>query len=409
MRNTINKLLWSFLHGLVLLMATYLVWNIPGDWADSGRWLQRIHLARAVVAKPDTLPSDLVLINTCYDHAMVPVYDELGMECGQLDITDRTKLLSLFQYLSATNDYRYIVCDIRFDSVLQSSVDTLLFSLIGNMPRCVVPSSSEEGALPAALTRQSAISEYHTNIRNNNFLKYQYLSSAGESMALRMAHCIDGRHIDKFGPLYLTDGKLCVNSHILDIKTNVMSEYQQDEDGSLGVNKKNILQLGTDVLPLIDASVEGVFTDKIVMIGDSFREDIHTTVAGPVSGMMIIYNAYHALVSGYNVPPLWVWLSLLMVYALLTLAILNSLEPHDLLPKHWIASHPVLCKVVDWIGLDILFTFIGILSFLFAKTYIDAWLCATYFTIFGIVYTYIRPNGGKPFRFIQQLLITKNE
>lgn len=407
MRNTINKLLWSFLHALVLLIATYLVWNIPDDWTDSGSWLQRIHLAQAVMAKPDTLPSDLVLINTCYDHEMVPVYDELGMGCGQLDITDRTKLLSLFQYLSATNDYRFIVCDIRFDSVLQSPADRRLFRLIGTMPRCVVPSSSEEGALPTSLIHQSAISEYHTNIRNNNFLKYQFLSSSGESMALRMARCMNGINIDNFGPLYLTDGKLCVNSHILDIKTNVMSEYRQDEDGRPGMNKKNILQLGSDVLPLIDAGVEGMFTDKIVMIGDCFREDIHTTVAGPVSGMMIIYNAYHALVSGYNVPPLWVWLSLMMVYALLTLAIMNRLEPHDLLPKRWVASYPVLCKVVDWIGFDILFTIIGILSFLFAKTYIDAWLCATYFTLFDIVYTYLHFDCSKPFSFIQKLLITK--
>lgn len=404
MKNTINKLLWSFFHALVLLMATYFVWNNPDDWTDSGRWLQRIHLAQSVMAKPDTLPSDLVLINTCYDHAMVPVFDDLGMECGQLDITDRTKLLSLFKYLATTNDYRYIVCDIRFDSVLQSSVDTQLFSLIGKMPRCVVPASSEEGALPAALTRQAAISEYHTNIRNNNFLKYQFLSSAGESMALRMARCMDGRHVDKFGPFYLTDGKLCVNSHILDIKINVMSEYQQDENGRPGKNKKNILQLGTDVLPLIDASVEGVFTDKIVMIGDCFREDIHTTVAGPVSGMMIIYNAYYALVSGYNVPPLWVWVSLMMVYALLTLAILNRLEPHDLLPKRWFASYPVLRKVVDWIGFDILFTIIGFLSYLFAKTYIDAWLCATYFAVFGIAYTYLGLDSGKTFRFCTTII-----
>lgn len=390
MKGVLKHILWSLLHAVLLIIVTYCAWNIPSDWTGSGSWLQRIHLAQALVAEPDTLPDDLVLINTCYDHTMVPVYDELGLECGQLDITDRAKLLTLLRHLAATDDYRYIVCDIEFDTKLKSPVDRQMFSLLSKMPRLIVPRSSESASFPSILSSKSAISEYSTNISNNNFLKYQYLSPAGESMALRMAKDMDDITINQCGPFYFTNGKVCVNAHILDIKTNVMSEYRPNVDGQSTIGQKNILQLGTDVLPLVEAGVEGMFTDKIVMIGDCFRDDIHTTVAGSTSGLMIIYNAYHALVSQYNIPPLWVWLSLLSVYVLLTMAVFYRLEPHDLLPKSRFSSQAILCRIVDWIGFQILFTVIGILSFIWAKTYIDAWLCSTYFTCFEVVWPHLQ-------------------
>lgn len=85
---------------------TYFPWNIPSDWTNSGKWLQRVNLVKAIVTNENTLPNDLVLINTCYDHVMAPKYDELGIECGQIDITNREKLLKLFQYLLVTDDYK---------------------------------------------------------------------------------------------------------------------------------------------------------------------------------------------------------------------------------------------------------------------------------------------------------------
>lgn len=389
-----KKILWSMLHAVMLVVVTYFLWNIPSDWTDSQRWLQRISLARTIVAEQDTLPDDLILVNTCYDHVMVTAYDELGMECGQIDITDRTKLLRLFQHLAAANDYRYIVCDIDFNSELQSPEDRRLFSIVGKMPRCVVPRHTEDASTPAILYNKTAVSEYSTNIQNNNFLKYQYLTASGESMALRMAREIDNVEIDKCGPFYFVNGKVCVNALILNIETNVRNEYQQNEESSELANK-NILQLGTDVLPMLDSDITGLFTNKIVMVGDCFRDDIHTTVAGSTSGLMIIYNAYHALIDKLNVPPSWVWIALLMVYFLLTFFVLSRISPKDILPQSWVDKHPILCKMAEWVGFQILFTIIGLLSFFCAKTYIDAWLFATYFTLLESVFTFIAKIDSK--------------
>lgn len=387
--NIIRGMFWSLFHAILLALLSYLLWNIPSDWTNSGKWLQRIHLAKAIVAESDTLPNDVVLINTCYDHMMITAYDEIGLECGQIDITNRAMLIKLLQYLASTNEYRYIVCDIEFDKKLKSDYDNQLYSLIEGLPRCVVPRSSDCVSIPERLYEKSAVSEFHTNVLNSNFLKYLYVTNSGESMALRMARDMDNITIDKFGPFYLINGKVCLNAHILDIKTNITSEYQQSKINKFEIGNKNILQLGTDVLPMIDANVKGLFSNKIIMIGDFFLNDIHTTVAGPTPGIMIIYNAYHALIDRKNVPSIGVWISLIFIYFLFTFFILHKKMPCDLLPPKMLKEHPVLCKIIEWIILHALFTIVGLSSFLCAKTYIDAWILATYFTIFESVYPII--------------------
>lgn len=384
MKNTINKYsLLSILHAFVLLIATYIVWNIPDDWTNGGSLLQDTHLARSLSAKVDSLPDDLILINTCYDHSMIPVYDEIGIECGVLDVTDRGKLVSLLNYLLSENNYRYIVCDISFDKELESPYDSVLYDLLSKLPRCCIPRSSDGSQLNESIIQKSAISEYYTNINNNNFLKYQYLSSHGESMALKMAKEMNGISISKYGPFYFEGHKLCINSHILDIKTNVNSEYRENQE-------KNILQLGTDVLPLLESDVKGLFEDKIVMIGDCFRDDIHTTVAGPTSGMMIIYNAYHAICDGSNIPSIWIWVVLFFAYYLLTLFVIYDIKPRQFFLFKKLEELPLLSIALEWVGFGLLFSLIGAASFFISNTYIDAWICASYFTLFERIVSYFR-------------------
>ena len=364
----VRKFFWSLLHAFILIIVTYFVWNIPHDWSNSGKWLQRIHLAKAIVAESDTLLNDMALINTCYDHSMIPAYDKLGIECGQIDVTNRSKLLALFHYLQSEDNYKYIVCDIEFDSKLKSAYDKQLFSIISKMPRCVVARSSDV-SIPKILNSKSAISEYHTNVKNSNFLKYQYLSDSGESMALRMAKDLNKIDYNCFSPFYILNGKLCLNSHILDIKVNVVNEYQQSSKNNSEIGTKNILQLGTDVLPMIDLNVKGLFANKIVMIGDFFLNDIHTTVAGPTSGLMIIYNAYLALINQDNVPPFWVWILLMLVYMFLTLSIINNLEPHDILPARLSSSSNIIRLTVDWI-VSTSFLLLLVLCLIYAQEHI---------------------------------------
>ena len=379
-----HKNLWAALHAGVLLVITYLTWNIPMDLDDSGFWLKMVSTFKTAIAEPDTLPSDLLLINTCYDHTFIPVYSQTDKRTiiGQRSITDRRKLLTLLQALAHENNYRYVVCDIRFDNPQTNRTDSALFDLLSRMPRCCVPFSSSMESFPSKLSTVAATSEYSTNILNSDFLKYQYLSDSGESIALRMAGETDSINITRWGCLYRIGWKLCINSHIVDIETNVSNEISPNFT-------KNILHLGSDMLPIIEAGVENMFKDKIVMIGDCFEEDMHNTVSGKVSGLMIIYNAYKALVAKRNIPGLWVWFFIFTVYYLLTLATLYHFEPHDLLRMLWLSDKPVLTFLFDWMGFKIFFTVIALTVYFMADLYIDSWICSSYFTAFGKIYLYI--------------------
>jgi len=364
MRNIISKFkalfrcrsLWIALHSIALAIATYIVWNQPYDWTDGGSFLTKFHLVKNIVAETDTVSKDLALINTSYDHVMIPARDEQGLECGQIDITDRKKLITLFQQLRRDNDYRYIVCDISFDSRYHTPYDHKLFSLIASTPRCIVPALTGV-SLPKQLQAKSCISEYGISATNNDFLKYQYLQEGGESTALRMARDIDSIQYIKKGFFYFVDGKLCVNSHVVDIETNVVNEYKPS-------GEKNIIQLGTEAVPLAEAGVKGIYKDKMVLIGDFFREDIHNTVAGKTAGLMITYNAYQALRTHKNVVSWWFTLVLLVVYGLLTRLVLSRNPDNKSMLEHFLTYILTGCII---------------LFFFLSGTYLDALGLLVYF------------------------------
>lgn len=390
MTNTTNKrkIIFSLIHTIVLMTVVYLIWNEPGDFNDGGSFLQKVHVLKKAIGATDTIPSDLMLINTCYDHVMVPAVDE-RVELGEIDITDREKLLTLFQTLNRYQNYRYIVCDIIFDEKYKTSADSALFGLLGQMKRCVVPKPTYKEVLPDELEGISAVSAYEKTIVNNNFLKYQYLTPDGASIALKMAQDMDDINIKKWGPFYTLDGHLCINSHIPDISTNVTSIYRQTGKHSAYLN---VYQLGKDILVDVDDDDEGFYADKIIMIGDFFEKDTHETVAGKIPGIIIIYNAYKDLAEKRNVPAFLMWLSMFIVFFAVTLLITRGKSLHDLIWNRCkrINKSPLLSLVVDWLGFELLFIILGVATYLFYGLYVDAWIGASYFIVFEKTYPVAR-------------------
>ena len=392
MTNTTNKrkIIFSLIHTIVLMTVVYLIWNEPGDFNDGGSFLQKVHVLKKAKGATDTIPSDLLLINTCYDHVMVPAVvpavDEEDV-LGVIDITNREKLLTLFQTLNRYQNYRYIVCDIIFDEKYKTSADSALFGLLGQMKRCVVPKPTYKEVLPDELEGISAVSAYEKTIVNNNFLKYQYLTPDGASIALKMAQDMDDINIKKWGPFYTLDGHLCINSHIPDISTNVTSIYRQTGEHSADLN---VYQLGQDILPDIDD--EGLYAGKIIMIGDFFEKDTHETVAGKIPGIIIIYNAYKDLAEKRNVPAFLMWLSMFIVFFAVTLLITRGKSLHDLIRNRCkrINKSPLLSLVVDWLGFELLFIILGVATYLFYGLYVDAWIGASYFIVFEKTYPVAR-------------------
>lgn len=369
------------LHSLLLLLVTYCVWNIPYDLTGAGALLQKYHLLSSVIASPDHNGSqdELLLVNTSYDRILVEKHDsQTGEVRGNIDITDRHKLLRLMQALKEAGDYRYIVCDIQIFNEYVTSSDSALWATIASMPHIVIPSIGQPGYLPNELQCIACTSEYGVTYDNTNFLKYQLLSSDSETIPLRMARELNGIDYEPhLGGLYYTlDNALCINAPIVDIAVNCKQHY--NDDGELVIN-----DLGNDLLPLLDFGIDGIFTDRIVIIADFMENDMHDTVAGSVSGPMILYNTYRMLTDHRNCVSVWLLLALFLAYTILTLATIRNWTLSSLTRKIW-PEMPLLVEwLTDWLGIEVILVIICIATVFSTSLYIDIWVQGGYFFMLG--------------------------
>ena len=134
-----KPILVSFLNVFVLLIFSYVLNNQPlftGEDLNQYAWMEFLKNKMGLSEQVDY--SDSLFINVSYDKQLIEKKDEFGMPVGNIDITDRTKLLALLNILDSTNQYRYIILDVRFEKGLDSEMDSALFSKIKNMKRIVV-------------------------------------------------------------------------------------------------------------------------------------------------------------------------------------------------------------------------------------------------------------------------------
>ena len=79
------------------------------------------------------------IINTSYDRMLVDHYQNINgyiYPKGNIDITDREKLLDLFRLLNKTNSYKYVICNLVFDQA--SPIDDSLSNEMLKTKRMVV-------------------------------------------------------------------------------------------------------------------------------------------------------------------------------------------------------------------------------------------------------------------------------
>lgn len=249
---------------------------------------------------------NVVAVNVSYDRALVPYSDKMGVPLGEIDITDRHKLLAFMDSLAKWDNYRYVVCDINFDGGIKTEWDANLFTRIAGMHDITVAGGYGPDAIhPDALSKKISCSTYEQFLSGDGFLKFTYLAPDGmESMAYRMWRELEGGQIKKHLFWWSSGGKLCVRSFIPDLKFVTRSDY------SVG-GEKNLYNLGVDILSEPDMST--LFENKIVLIGDFKEFDLHDTIKNSVAGTAIIYNSYLALLGGDHIVHFWMILLVFMV------------------------------------------------------------------------------------------------
>ena len=326
----------SVLTSTVIIIFTYVMGNIgyplPGE---TGALKQITDYKRFLGMQIDNVPDSILLINICYDKALVP-YQENGIPVGKTVITDREKLLQFLTKAKKANNYRYIFLDIFFEEGMNTAYDSALFHTIASMDRIVIPKHDEANLCNSILNPKAANADYATTWQVLTFSRYQYLHNNEASVALRMYQDRFGTDIKRhWGGLWYTDnGRLCQNSSTLLLPVRVTGSLL-DEEGQ--VRERNYIHLSADLLDLDRViPISEQIDDKLIVIGD-FKNDIHTTFLGAQPGSSILLNGYLSLSQGAHLVN-WLFMSLLFViYIVIGLFYLSGYSFSSLVMNPWIS------------------------------------------------------------------------
>lgn len=305
---------------------------LPGE---TGALKQITDYKRFLGMQIDNVPDSILLINICYDKALVP-YQENGIPVGKTVITDRKKLLQFLTKAKKANNYRYIFLDIFFEEGMNTAYDSALFHTIASMDRIIIPKHDEANLCDSILNPKAANADYATTWQVLTFSRYQYLHNNEASVALRMYQDRFGTDIKRhWGGLWYTDnGRLCQNSSTLLLPVRVTGSLL-DEEGQ--VRERNYIHLSTDLLDLDRViPISEQIDDKLIVIGD-FKNDIHTTFLGAQPGSSILLNGYLSLSQGAHLVN-WLFMSLLFViYIVIGLFYLSGHSFSSLVMNPWIS------------------------------------------------------------------------
>lgn len=326
----------SVLTSTVIIIFTYVMGNIgyplPGE---TGALKQITDYKRFLGMQIDNVPDSILLINICYDKALVP-YQENGIPVGKTVITDREKLLQFLTKAKKANNYRYIFLDIFFEEGMNTAYDSALFHTIASMDRIIIPKHDEANLCDSILNPKAANADYATTWQVLTFSRYQYLHNNEASVALRMYQDRFGTDIKRhWGGLWYTDnGRLCQNSSTLLLPVRVTGSLL-DEEGQ--VRERNYIHLSADLLDLDRViPISEQIDDKLIVIGD-FKNDIHTTFLGAQPGSSILLNGYLSLSQGAHLVN-WLFMSLLFViYIVIGLFYLSGHSFSSLVMNPWIS------------------------------------------------------------------------
>lgn len=287
-----KPILVSLLNVFVLLIFSYVLNNQPlftGEDLNQYAWMEFLKNKMGLSEQVDY--SDALFVNVSYDKQLIEKKDEFGMPVGNIDITDRTKLLALLNILDSTNQYRYIILDVRFEKGLDSEADSALFAKIKNMKRIVVANHLDVELADSCLSAKAAISDYASTIVATNFARYKFLHAKQPSLPLFAYNDLTGRTITKHGLLYSCDRSLCYNSLFLKFPYNGFSEYSRN-------GEKSYYNMGCDLLANYSGQdLSTLAKNKLVFIGDMV-EDVHDTYSGLKPGTVITYHALRSLLLG---------------------------------------------------------------------------------------------------------------
>lgn len=375
-----RDLLYSAVIAFGLSILSYLFNNQPlftGEDLEQYAWMEWVK-DKLPTKQEDTIQP--LYINVSYDKQLVEYHDQYGMPIGNTDITDRQKLLSLLKMLRSTGQYKYVFLDVRFEKGYDTEADSALFWEISHMDRIAVATHSDMELADTLLAKKSAINDYSATI-TTSFVRYEFSHEGKPSMPLYAYSEITGKTIERYGLMYICDGKLCYNSLFIRFPVESFDgEYEQEH--------KVYYHLGADILDNYEESDIAVLTkDKYIVIGN-LVEDVHDTYAGSKPGSVITFYAFRALMKGEQIVSWWVMLLFGVIYFCISLSLFSPHSWMDCLPS--VRKSKAMYFCLSFIGYGCVLTVIAIVLNVFLNIATTILLPSVFFTIQNYVINYKR-------------------
>ena len=377
-------LLISLCNTIILLLLSYILNNqslFTGEDLNQYAWMELIKEKVGLSEQIDY--KDALFINVAYDKQLIEKNDEFGMPVGNVDITDRTKLLELLNLLTETNKYRYTILDVRFEKGFDSDVDSALFPKIKDMDRVVIANHKDIECADSTLLGKAAINDYASTIVATNFVRYKYIHSGQPSLPLYVYHELTGKTIKKRGLFYSCNGKLCKNSLFLRFPTDGFPEY--DENGN-----KTYYNLGNDILTNYSKNELATLTkDKLVFIGDMV-EDVHDTYSGLKPGSIITYHALRSLLEDEHIVSYGLMFFLAVMFFMISLSLFNKESIIKRIPIIRNTKSKVLLFLISFMGYAFVMSLVVSALYMFFDRSISVLIPSLYFSIQKTIIDYKR-------------------
>lgn len=359
---------WATASGVTvaLMILTFISDRFPHSFGNEDMSMKKMRLATMIAGhSPRPLDDDILAVNIAYDRQLTPFYDEYGLSCGEIDVTDRHKLAQ-FLSLASKAPYKAIAIDVFFNESIPAVGDSLLFQLINQMPHVVVPSHAGEAVNPMISTDRLGAADYDVNLMANNFSKYCFMRADG-------VPSIANRLFDYLG----SESAYCSTScMILPINVELSAPY----DPTTGT--KTWYNLGADILDCLEEKeIAQLCKDKIIIIGDYTESDMHDSYIGEVSGPVIHINALSALREGRVRINFWSVILSLAVYFSLSVTMVFGKSIWTLIG--WQPS-TFLCFILNFFGFETLLSLLQILQFFLFNEFHDTLLVSLFLSGFSI-------------------------
>ena len=376
-----KKYIYSLLTSIGMLFFSYWVTNLHFPISGEKEVISVFEAIRGLVYNPtDTIDSHVILIDVDYDKQLVTKTNEFGKPLGDgYPVTDRSKLTRLLSSLKG-KDYKYILLDIGFEQNEKTEYDSALYRLISEMDRIVIPCDSLDALPDTCLYKKAALGYYEITPIESDFVKYPYFGNVKDtilnSMPLKLYEEITNRRVQNKWFFYNESWKLARSSIVL--KLNYLPA------------KSKWLKLESDLL-YGDEIDRLPIKDKYIVIG-SCANDEHATYRGLVSGAIINFNAYMALISGHHIVSPFLIIILFISFFVFSYLILSrktlkeSLEQSGLHKNKWIRIiQRLLVLLCSWIGFSLYLSILCILTYVLLDEVYDIFITSTVFSFINLI------------------------